>query len=102
MEQEKLHSIPHLVSRANVLTEGYTSKWVRRDTILTAVMLVLCPECIKDNSRIPRRVATALSGAMRINRSCLSRIKPSLSARYRLCPVDRDRAQSIASILEQE
>ena len=102
MEQEKLHNIPHLVSRAQVLTEGQKSKWVKRDTILTAVMLVLCPECIKDNSRIPRKVASALSEAMGINRSCLSRIKPSLSTRYRLCPGDRDRAQSIASILEQE
>lgn len=102
MEQEKLHQISALVSRAKMLTEGYTSKWVRRDTILTAVMLVLCPECIKDNSRIPRRVASALSEAMGINRSCLSRVKPSLSARYRLCPGDRDRALRLASILEQE
>ena len=75
----------------------YTNKYLARDLVITGVILHTHPECIEKRERLPRHFAKALSRALQMNRSQLSRSIPALIVRYNTCLEDK---RAVTGILD--
>lgn len=95
---EKL-TLSEAVKRAYSTLPDYMNKYLARDLVITGVILHTHPECIEKRERLPRHFATALSRALQMNRSQLSRSIPALIVRYNTCPEYKKAVAGILSAL---
>ena len=95
---EKL-TLSEAVKIAYSTLPDYMNKYLARDLVITGVILHTHPECIEKRERLPRHFAKALSRALQMNRSQLSRSIPALIVRYNTCPEDKMAVAGILSAL---
>ena len=91
-------TLSEAVERAYSTLPDYMNKYLARDLVITGVILHHHPGCIEKRERLPRHFAQALSRALRMNRSQLSRSIPALIVRYNTCPEDK---KAVAGILDR-
>lgn len=66
-----------------------------RDRIITAVLLIVAPQCIESGGRMPHKLGGMISRAVPMNRNYLSYQIGSLAFRFRVCENERTCIQTL-------
>ena len=93
MDQQSIESLVSIGWRYS-LDMGW-KHYQSRDRIITAVLLIVAPQCIESGGRMPHKLGGMISRAVPMNRNYLSYQIGSLAFRFRVCENERTCIQTL-------